>query len=1453
MSAKSLAHTAGAFLAAYAKELARVVPGEQWEQDILVPAADAILESRGTRPQAEAEEGLVRDGVLNYTVLPMLSSDPSVAPRMLRCLSAAADRAWTRARQGPPGAAVGVSRRFISAHTQLTRLAKLHAQAHDDPVVSAAVMHAKTVVRMQALELLTFGQKGTELPGQRECSVVLDFLRRNLKSADQSLRSALSQYLRKWLQRCREAVRRHDADAQTRKTARAHDPRRESTERHLAEFARYLVLSSYAGSPLDRRVFALQMLKEVVVSFRADALSSNDVPAAKSCFLGIATACLPPELVQVLLGSLRETWDRVRSAALDILSVADSPLPGYEHVEQVQTLAVAAAEDLSASQMKRADAGALVWRLIHRKYRVELGWTLSMSTDYKVTVISQPPPSSRPPSFPAHLEGAVQLLALLRARHHAGASRFAPVHGIIGALRQVLFEAKIDELVKTSAEGSVVPAPGVDVSGWRAVLSGMVEFLTKVCQDAMKLVACVSKGTDEEEDEGEEAPVGVDCRGHAFYADREDAQEDRMVVVNAWLAVKEGCTLLADIAASTPLAEPGHPAEMLPQQRVGEMGESLVGMVLASKHNGAIAKAATALYRLSHRCLRCTLPALRALPSAWLEHLLQEGGVRSSDGTRALRRSGGLPPALLALLEAEDHDVAVPVLARTALESLLGVAEEDYQEEVPEEPRINALNALKYLIESQCLKDVVQVYAARALVVALRGLDRAQLGRTWKVRNSSLILFSAIVQRSIGVARAAGGRTSLKDFAARHAAAVPAILAALHAATDPRSGSVHEALFPILLLLSLLAPSTGSSASSAQFLYFGGQAQQALERGGTSAELLMLVDRCHALKDGLARAAAARAFAPLVCGEVLPAAAARIAGQLPAHGEAVVNNAAHGRLLQLDALLAAAEALERDKHEEVLAAVCGALERRGWLVSVELGATHAPTAGSGSLSAMVAAQWWETARQRLLNSAAPSAFVSCCADRSRSIPDSSRRDAGAPRLAEAAAAAHVAALLVLGRSSDAVAHILSLARDTPSAVAAALSALGDFRASLTAEDDTALRRGMLGVAAGLAEKAQREPAAARSIAFVGMAQAVLEAAGTGAGEISADDLSVAEKLWTLERTPNPALLAAVLATQGAVVGAAASRKELGRACAGSLATALLRHAHPARPMDARQGCVRALAAVDLNRLMTQAAAGDDEAAALLPALLRTAAVLLSDEQDAVRDAASLVVPHPDGAGDTPLLSTGGSLPQCERALELCFECFAACATRNTTALAPCVEHLVAMLLHPATPGLPAVVFEGSTLESEAAPDLPFGAEEGTAGAVDADTENYWAEDMLTCQLAGRALLSILAGPRGKAAAVVLRRAARRGAVEAEAVASVLERTPAARPSAFLSVYRLRLFAAVCSAAPRDTDPGDDLELHTARIRNVLSWAASEKLWADGLNDGDGSHDCTTALFLLPRA
>lgn len=131
-------------------------------------------------------------------------------------------------------------------------------------------------------------------------------------------------------------------------------------------------------------------------------------------------------------------------------------------------------------------------------------------------------------------------------------------------------------------------------------------------------------------------------------------------------------------------------------------------------------------------------PELMKIPEQLLDQLLNLLG----DGkfTNILRRSAGIPYAFSCLLKSEA--IKRKLLIEKTIKLLLQRSREESNSSI--ELRIHSLNILKKLFQDSDLKQDLDIYVSEAFICAIRGFTSEE----WGVRNSSLMLFSVLANRS---------------------------------------------------------------------------------------------------------------------------------------------------------------------------------------------------------------------------------------------------------------------------------------------------------------------------------------------------------------------------------------------------------------------------------------------------------------------------------------------------------------------------------------------------------------------------------------------------------------------------------------------------------------------------------------------------------------------------------
>lgn len=260
----------------------------------------------------------------------------------------------------------------------------------------------------------------------------------------------------------------------------------------------------------------------------------------------------------------------------------------------------------------------------------------------------------------------------------------------------------------------------------------------------------------------------IDCRGHLITGAPE---RENLVLMGVWLACKENSMLLEDFADWLSRSKQKTLiAELRPD--MDDLGQLTLDVLLSFKHRGAIEKTSLGLGSL------CTMLSQTQetsdLPASNLERVLDIIQFTESR-TDILRKSAGLPPALLGIVRCGD-------LASRAIDFFT----EHTQEDNPMELRVHCYNILRAIFLDKVLRQKVETRIAQCLALSMHGMASPH----WSLRNSSTLLLAAIIERIFGKTT-----YSMTDLVARNPE--------LNELLQERLSSTGE-VFPLLLLISML-------------------------------------------------------------------------------------------------------------------------------------------------------------------------------------------------------------------------------------------------------------------------------------------------------------------------------------------------------------------------------------------------------------------------------------------------------------------------------------------------------------------------------------------------------------------------------------------------------------------------------------------------------------------------
>ncbi|XP_050296471.1 uncharacterized protein LOC126736248 isoform X2 [Anthonomus grandis grandis] len=358
--------------------------------------------------------------------------------------------------------------------------------------------------------------------------------------------------------------------------------------------------------------------------------------------------------------------------------------------------------------------------------------------------------------------------------------------------------------------------------------------------------------------------------------DNDESPKSQRFLVYAWRTMKEMTLLLAELVKQSIKLE--NQLQMLPQETLKEIGEFFVNVFVQSRHRGVFEQAYVGFSTVCEHFWRSSYPAIAILPKKWLREALELcTGKKHSEDLCATRRSAGLPFLILSILTTGPD----PNNFHKTM-TILFLCAEDHRS-VTEETRMHCLNVLRAIFRHSKLGELVASYVARGVILAIGGFK----SESWGVRNSSTLLYAALMTRMFGVQRTSDpdqlcikNKLTVKVFFTRYQQLHRFILASLAEECQNKSSLILQ---PILMILARLYPSNFDEGSS------------------QVSEYLPYIDICLSNPEYRTREAAAKASVALINVKDVKSHFDKCFQRLSNHK--IPDNECHGTLLQMHHIL----------------------------------------------------------------------------------------------------------------------------------------------------------------------------------------------------------------------------------------------------------------------------------------------------------------------------------------------------------------------------------------------------------------------------------------------------------------------------------------------------------------------------------------------------------------------
>uniref|UniRef100_A0A8B9R122 tRNA (32-2'-O)-methyltransferase regulator THADA n=1 Tax=Anas platyrhynchos TaxID=8839 RepID=A0A8B9R122_ANAPL len=846
--------------------------------------------------------------IIDYYLPKLLRCSPDSLSYMMRILQASADAVIIAVFRFFSGSCT--TRGALGALMACLRTARAHGHLELSSIMSNGLVSAECIkqglvhqhnqVCIDALGLLCETHRSTEIVSKEEMQLILFFLEYNLNSQSPSVRQQICSSLRKLFCRIQESSQvLYKLEQNKTKQELLEDSTRRHPSGILQQYKDFmssvcdrLFEALFPGSSHPTRFSALTILGSVAEIF--------SVPKGQVHVFKLDQE-IDSARVQTLIQCFASTFEEVKVLAFELVMKLDTVLFCIFQDSENIDLLFQAAMDLSTSTKPYdcATASYLLNFLVYHKelHRICLGKWIEHSPQMDENTSASTMEKNTLAVIKLLLVNVEEEIfqakkSLLRAA--ALFPMYGRVHCITGALQQLPFnnltlvtewKQMVARLILMSYELSAVVSPVVQSSSPEGLIpmdndSEMADRLQMILREIqpqdtndyfMQAKILKEHCKIESEKLAVRKPMENICtemRGKERQMCDVTAQ---MVLVCCWRSMKEVSLLLGTLCKLLPTQAASEPSDgLITVDQVKNIGDYFKHHLLQSRHRGAFELAYAGFVQLTEMLSRCNSRSLRKMPEQWLSCVLEE--IKSCDPSSTLcatRRSAGIPFYIQALLASEPKKSKADLLKMTMKELLSLAAPLNESSSVI--PQVHALNILRALFRDTRLGENIMPYVADGIQAAILGF----MSPVWAVRNSSTLLFSALITRIFGVKREKdenSKKNSQKQFE--------------NVASEELK--IHPSLFLLLLILGKLYPSpmdgTYSALSMAPFVPF--------------------IIRCGHSPVYRSREMSGRALVPFVMVSEVPHTVTSLLRELPdCTSPCIRQNNIHGTLLQVFHLL----------------------------------------------------------------------------------------------------------------------------------------------------------------------------------------------------------------------------------------------------------------------------------------------------------------------------------------------------------------------------------------------------------------------------------------------------------------------------------------------------------------------------------------------------------------------
>ncbi|CAG8438374.1 10147_t:CDS:10 [Diversispora eburnea] len=623
----------------------------------------------------------------------------------------------------------------------------------------------------------------------------------------------------------------------------------ENAQEFLNWLIELLSASLFPGASFQRVSSALNLFVLLIKIFGIEdtPLPKGFVEKHNSSNFPFRLPLATPRNSKLILYCLMNRFDENRILAYEILEMFPSPLPGIILLDEVQRILFWALNSMTSTRAGESDSGAMIFRIIFSKYVVKLKYELNVE-DESNNLLSDSEEKD-PPSilFTKKLLSLLNKQIKIASENLLLASQKYPMHGTFLALQYIFRELDHNYDIMKS-----------NLNEWRQIYDRTINLTEEACLIVLEILSNPS-------------PEG---NVPASFQEMEEIIDE----------------LILNMESNNNYSEEGgpkHQEAICDIDQIRKVGDLFRTLLTSIRHRGAFSAVYPGYISICSRLLNTQRTQFTELPKIWLKENIDSIKLNSISITR---RSAGLPLCILAIVSSEpnNHKVLLPWTMKTLFEIGSEEVPSNDIEQTVDLPQVHAFNILRTIFMNAILGKDILSYVSDGFVLAIKGFSSL----SWAIRNCSVMLFSALLQRTFGTKKTKDEHHSInkltgREFFSRYPALHSFLLGELKVAVDQlinkfNRSEVHPGLYPILTLLSRLHPSLMESTTVLNMVPF-----------------VPLVMSCSSSPIYKTREMAARSLVPLIASQDL----IKTCSDLSKSCEISNQNELHGRLMQIKFLM----------------------------------------------------------------------------------------------------------------------------------------------------------------------------------------------------------------------------------------------------------------------------------------------------------------------------------------------------------------------------------------------------------------------------------------------------------------------------------------------------------------------------------------------------------------------